>query len=86
MQFVEVFFYSEFPNKNMCRISPNILFDTLKYDCVTKTIEIFKFLPLVNNFVTIELSFLSLIISGFISSKTSNILRSFPRLYSSIFL
>ena len=70
----------------MCRILPNIFLDTLKYDCVTKTIEIFKFLPLVNNFVTIELSFLSLIISGFISSKTSNILRFFPRLYSSIFL
>ena len=32
-------------------------FGTLKYDCVTKTREMFIFLPLINNSVTIELFF-----------------------------
>ena len=46
--------------------------DTLKYDCVIKTIEMFNFLPLINNSVIIEVSFLLLIISAIISSKTIN--------------
>ena len=33
-------------------------FGTLKYDCVTKAIEIFKFAPLINNSVTSGFSFL----------------------------
>ena len=32
-------------------------FDILKYDCVIKTREMFSFLPLINNSVTIELRF-----------------------------
>ena len=32
-------------------------FDTLKYDCITKAIEMFNFLPLINNSVTTRLSF-----------------------------
>ena len=62
-QFVQVLFYLEF---------------TLKYECVIKTIEIFNFLPLINNSVTIEFSFLLLIISAIISSKTIN---TFPFLF-----
>ena len=61
-------------------------FGTLNYDCVIKTIEIFSFLPLRNKSVTIEFSFLLLIISAIISSKTINILRSLSILYSLIFL
>ena len=51
-------------------------FGTLKYDCVIKTRQIFNFLPLMNNYVTIEFSFLLLIISAIISSKTISILFS----------
>ena len=47
-------------------------FVTLKYDCVIKTIEMFNFLPLANNSVTTEFSFLLLIITAIISSKTIN--------------
>ena len=61
-------------------------FVTLKYDCVIKAIEMFYFLALINNSVTIIFSFLVLIISAVISSKTINILRFLPRLYSLIFL
>ena len=61
-------------------------FGTLKYDFVIKTIVMFYFLPLTNNSVTIEFSFLLLIISAIISSKTINILRSLSTLYSLIFL
>ena len=57
-----------------------ISFGTLKYDCV------FNFLPLINNLITNEFSYLLLIISAIISSKTINILRSLSILYSSIFL
>ena len=32
-------------------------FGTLKYDCVTKTIEILSFLPLINNSVTTILTY-----------------------------
>ena len=57
-------------------------FGTLKYDCVIKTIEYFIFLPLIKNSVTTGFSFLLLIISATISSKTINILRFLPILYS----
>ena len=56
-------------------------FGTLEYDCVMKTREIFNFLPLINNSVTVEFNFLLLIISAIISSKTINILRSLSVLY-----
>ena len=46
----------------------------------------FSFLRLINNSVTIEFSFLLLIISAIISSKTINILCSLSTLYLSIFL
>ena len=62
-----------------------ILVGTLKYDCVMKR-EMFHFLLLINNLVTIEFSFLFLIISAIISSIPINILRSLPSLYSLIFL
>ena len=51
-------------------------FGNLKYDWVTKTREIFQFLPLIKDSVTIEFSFLLLIISAIISSKAINILFS----------
>ena len=51
-------------------------FGTLKCHCVIKTREIFNFLPLMNKSVTIEFSFLLLIISATISSKTIYILFS----------
>ena len=38
-------------------------FDTLKYDCVINTIEMFNFLALINSSVTTGFSFLSLMIS-----------------------
>ena len=53
-------------------------FGTLNYDCVIKTLEILSFLLLINNSVTIGFSFLLLIISAIISSKTINTLRYFP--------
>ena len=61
-------------------------FSTLRYDCVIKTKEILDFLPLVNSSVTILCSFVLLIISATISSKTINTLSLSPGLYSSIFL
>ena len=60
-------------------------FGTLKYDSVIKTIETLSFLPLITNSVTTGLSFLLLIISAIVSSKTINTLRFFLRLYPSIF-
>ena len=53
----------------MCSVSLTS-FGTLKYDCEIKAVEIFSFLPLINNSVTTGLSFLLLIISERISSKT----------------
>ena len=61
-------------------------FGTSKYDCLINTIEIFNFLPLISNSVTTGFSFLLLIISAIMSSKTINILRFLTRLHSSIFL
>ena len=60
-------------------------FGTLKYGWVIKTREMFNFVPLINNLVTIEFRFLLLIISAIISPKTINILRSLSTLYLSIF-
>ena len=60
-------------------------FGTLTFHCVIKTIEMFNFVPLRNNSVTTGFSFLLLIISSIISSKTINILRFLPILYSSVF-
>ena len=51
------------------------------YDCVIKARGIFIFLPVINNSVTTEFSFLLPIISAIISSKTINILRSLSVLY-----
>ena len=60
-------------------------FGTLTFHCVIKTIEMFNFVPLRNNSVTTGFSFLLLIISSITSSKTINILRFLPILYSSVF-
>ena len=49
-------------------------FDTLKQNCMIKTVETFNFLHLINISVTISLTFLLLIISAIISSKTINTL------------
>ena len=51
-------------------------FGTLNYDRLIKTREIFNFLPLINNSVTIEFKFLLWSISAIISSRTINILFS----------
>ena len=75
-------FVRNFRDKKVSSIS----FGTLKYDCVIKTREIFNFLPQINNLVTVESSFLLLIISAIISSKTINILQSSFALYSLRFL
>ena len=69
LQFVEVLLFLNFHNKSMCSVSLTS-FGTLKYDCEIKAVEIFSFLPLINNSVTTGLSFLLLIISERISSKT----------------
>ena len=45
---------------------------TLKDNCLIKTLEMFNFMPLINNSVTIGLSFLLLIISAIIWSNTIN--------------
>ena len=61
-------------------------YGTLKNDRVIKTREIFNFLPVINSSATIWFSFLLLIISAIISSKSINTLFSSPRLYLLIFL
>ena len=55
-------------------------FGTLRYDYVIKTKEMFSFLPVINNSIIIEFSFLLLMISAIISSKNINILRSLSSL------
>ena len=50
-----------------------------------KTREIFNFIPLLNNSVTVGLSFLLLSISAVISSNAINIFHVLFGLYSSIF-
>ena len=52
-------------------------FGTLKYDYVIKTKEMSNFIPLINNSVTTEFSFVLLIISAIISPKTISTLRFF---------
>ena len=73
-------FFWNFQNKKCVEFSLTS-FGTLKYDCVINAIEVFNFLPLINNLVTIEFRFLLLIGSAIISSKTINILRFIPILY-----
>ena len=43
-------------------------FTTLKYDYVTKTIEMFSFMPLINNSVTIGFSFINHISNNIIKN------------------
>ena len=63
LQFVEVLFYLEFLLKVLKFLKKWLVFSltsfrTLKYDWVIKTRKIFNFLPLINNLVAIEFSFL----------------------------
>ena len=58
----------------------------LEYDWVIKPIEIINFLPIINNSVTTAITFLLLIISAIISSKTTNTIFFPSGLYSSVFL
>ena len=58
----------------------------LEYDWVIKPIEIINFLPIINNSVTTAITFLLLIISAIISSKTTNTIFFLSGLYSSVFL
>ena len=74
-----------FQNK-ICVVFCLTSFCTLKYDCVIKTREMFSFLSLMNNLVTIELNFLLLRIPVITSSRAINILRLLVGLYSSMFL
>ena len=55
-QFVEVLF-GVFMLKKCVEFSLTS-FESLKFDCVIKTREMFNFLPLINSSVTIEFSFL----------------------------
>ena len=55
-------------------------FGTLKHDCVIKAKKTFSFLPLINNSVTTEFSFLLLIISAITSLKTIQFLHSLSTL------
>ena len=48
-------------------------FDTLKYDCVIKKIEMFNFQPLIDIYTTTGFIFLLLIILAILSSKTINV-------------
>ena len=68
-----------------CVVFSLTTFGTLKHDCVIKTRKKFNFFPLINNLITTGLSFLPVITSASVSSKTINTFRFFPRLYSSIF-
>ena len=56
VQFVEVPLFEIFMIKNWVEFSLTS-FGNLKYNCVVKTREMFNFLPLINNSVTIEFSF-----------------------------
>ena len=71
-------FVWNFWDKKMSSIQSNTYWN---YDWVIKTREIFNFLPLINNSVTVEFSFWLWIISAIIWSKTINILFSLWRLY-----
>ena len=58
----------------------------LEYDWVIKPIEIINFLPIIKNSVTTAITFLLLIISAIISSKTTHAIFFLSGLYSSVFL
>ena len=70
---LKLLFVCTFDNKIMSRIYFNIFWQS-KIRLCNKTREMFSFLPLRNNSVTIRLNFLLLSISAIISSKTVNIL------------
>ena len=63
--------------KFSCVVFSLTSFGILKYDCVIRIIEMLNFLPLINNSVTAGFSFMLLIISEILSSKTINTLRFF---------
>ena len=54
---LKFYFIWNFHDKEKCLTS----FGALKYCCVLKTIEMFHFMPVINNSVTIGLNFLLLI-------------------------
>ena len=56
MEFVEFSFIWNFHGKK-CVVFSLTSFDTLKYDCIIKTIEILIFLSLINSSVTTGFSF-----------------------------
>ena len=82
---VEVLVCLEFHNKIFPRTKSNIFWHS-NIGCVIKTREMFSFLCLVNNSVTIGLILLLLSISAVISSAAINILCFLFGLYSSTFL
>ena len=67
-------FVWNFQNKMMSRIYSNIFWHST-INCVIKTRELFIFLPLINNSVAIEFSFLILSILGIITSKMIKLFR-----------
>ena len=83
----KIFFVSNLHNKKCVEFSLTY-FGTLKYDCVIKISEMLNFLPLINSYVTIGLSFFVInhISNHIIKKKKINTLCLFPGLYSSIFL
>ena len=72
---------SNFHSKIVCNI-----FWKSKIRFCDKNKRIFRFLPIINNSVTVGLRFLLLSISAIMSSKTINIFRFLFGLYSSVFL
>ena len=80
---LKISFVWNFHNEIVRRIKSNIFWHSKK-DRVIKTREMFSFLPLINNSVTIGFRFLLLSISAIISLKTINILRFLFELHSSI--
>ena len=75
-------FVYNFHNKKKIVVVSLISFGTIKYACVIKTREMFSFPPLINNSVTIDLSFSLLSIPSMVSSETINILGFLFGLYS----
>ena len=86
MQFVEALVCLEIFEIKYCAEFSLIFYGTAKVRLCNKTRETVNFLPLINNSVSIALSFLLLSISAIISSNTIKILHSLFRPYSSIFL
>ena len=86
MSFFEALLAGNVHNKVVCRIfSHSFWCSKKKKKCVIKSREMFSFLPLINNSVTIGLIFLLLTISTFISSKMINILRFLFEFHSLMF-